>query len=176
MDIEIILIITIVAIGLVIYLNKKNAFSNSNGKIPSKYAKFDDIVKHIQEFKPIRNENLKEGYTEKSIENQLYKYLQQIYVSVTPQYGIEGKNGRNIDLDVADGVAGVEIKIASKLFKSAEHDRLNGQLRSYLKARYKENNLILLVCGTKEDSCNTILHEVKETCRELSVKYIFSEI
>lgn len=156
------------------FLKKKNT-ENNGGKIASKYASFDDVKTHLEGFVPKTEARLKNGYTEKSVENQLVKYLKQKFVEVTPQYGIDGRNARSIDIDVANGVAGIELKDAKKVSKTAEMDRVKSQLIAYQDKRYQDN-LILLVAGEAEDKDDSCLVELKEYCRKKGVKYYYFEL
>ncbi len=108
-------VLVIVAVVMVVWSFLKTKSTKENGgKIASKYATFNDVKAHLEGFVPKTDPKLKNGYTEKSIENQLVKYLKQKFVKVTSQYGIGGINARSIDIDVADGVAGIELKDAKK--------------------------------------------------------------
>ena len=156
------------------FLKKKNIDENG-GKISSKYATFDDVTGHLKGFVPKIDPRLKNGYTEKSVENQLVKYLKQKFVEVTPQYGIEGRNARSIDIDVADGVAGIELKDAKKMTKTAEMDRVKSQILAYQEKRYQVC-LIMLVAGEADDRNDSCLIELKEYCHKNKVKYLYYEL
>ena len=165
-----------IAIGALVwaFLKKQNTEAN-NGKIASKYASFDDVNECLEGFVPKTDPELKNGYTEKSVENQLVKHLKQRFVEVKQQYGIEGRNARSIDVDVANGTAGIELKDAKKVSKTAEMDRVKSQLLAYQEKRYSDN-LILLVAGEEEDKDDSCLIELRDYCREKRVKYYFFEL
>lgn len=175
MDFLLYIIIGIGVLVLVWEFLKKRSTDGNGGKIASKYATFDDVKTHLEGFIPRTDPKLKNGYTEKSVENQLVKYLKQKFVEVTPQYGIEGRNARSIDIDVANGVAGIELKDAKKVSKTAEMDRVKSQLVAYQDKRYQDN-LILLVAGEDEDKDDSCLVELKEYCRKNKVKYYYFEL
>ncbi|MCR5659697.1 MAG: hypothetical protein K6G25_10300 [Bacteroidales bacterium] len=156
-------------------LLKEKSTKENGGKIASKYATFDDVKNHLECFIPKTDSKLKNGYTEKSIENQLVKFMKQKFVEVTPQYGIEGRNARAIDVDVANGVAGIELKDAKKVVKTAEMDRVKSQILAYQEKRYQEC-LILLVVGDSEDKNDSCLIELKDYCRKNKVKYYYFEL
>lgn len=156
------------------FLKKKNTDENG-GKIASKYATLNDVKAHLEGFVPKTDPKLKNGYTEKSVENQLAKYLKQKFVEVTQQYGIEGRNARSIDIDVANGVAGIELKDAKKVAKTAEMDRVKSQVLAYQDKRYQDC-LILMVAGEAEDKDDSCLIELKEYCRKKGVKYYYFEL
>ena len=123
MDFVIYVVVGVVALTVIWKFLKDNSTSKNGGKISSKFATFDDVKKHISDFVPKNESRLKNGYTEKSIGNQLAKYMKQKFVEVTQQYGIEGRNARSIDMDIANGVAGIELKDAKKVVKTAEMDK-----------------------------------------------------
>lgn len=155
---------------------KNKSIKEHGGKIITKYANVDDVIEHLKKFVPTADPKLKSGYTEKSIENQLVKFMKQRFVDVTPQYGIEGRNARVIDIDVADGVAGIELKDAKNVVKAAETDRVCSQLQVYKKKRYKDDNLILLVIGDQEDKTDSRLLDIVDFCKENNVRYGFFEL
>ena len=162
----------IVVIILAIQSLRKTSI-NKDGRVPDNAANVEQIIKVVKEFKPIRENRLKDGYTEKSIENQLVKFLKDKYVSITQQHGIESKNARSIDIDVANGVAGLELKLAKNCKKTAELDRLYGQLEAYRKTKYRNDNLVLVVVGTKEESYDTILQDVQQICKKCKAWYLY---
>lgn len=177
MDMDfLIYVLVIIAVVLVVwsFLKAKSAKENG-GRISSEYATFDDVKTCLENFVPTTNPKLKNGYTEKSIETQLVKFLKQKFIEVTPQFGIEGRNARAIDIDVADGTAGIELKDAKKVVKTAEMDRVKSQLLAYQDKRYQDN-LILMVVGEKEDKDDSCLIELKEYCKKNKVKYCFFEL
>lgn len=168
------IIIVMVALIVWTFLKKKSTDENG-GKIATKYATFDDVKKHLEGFVPVVDPKLKEGYTEKSIENQMAKYLKQRFVEVKQQYGIEGRNARSIDIDVADGVAGIELKDAKKVIKTAEMDRVKSQLLAYQDKRYQDN-LILAIVGFADYENDACIIEIREYCKNNGVKYYFFKL
>ena len=172
MEFFIYLAIGIAAIAIVWMLLKKSSTKENGGKISSKYATFDDVKNCLEGFVPVLDPKLKDGYTEKSIENQMAKYIKQRFVEVKQQYGIEGRNARSIDIDVADGVAGIELKDAKKVIKTAEMDRVKSQILAYKEKRYQDN-LILAVVGGKEYENDACIIEIREYCKKNNVKYYF---
>lgn len=172
MEFFIYLAIGIAAIAIVWMLLKKSSTKENGGKISSKYATLSDVETYLRGFVPVLDEKLKDGYTEKSVENQMAKYLKQRFVEVKQQYGIEGVTARSIDIDVANGVAGIELKDAKKVVKAAERDRAIRQLQVYQEKRYQDN-LILAVVGSEEYENDACIIEIREYCKKNSVKYYF---
>ena len=159
-------------IALVWEILKKRSTSDNGGKIASKYATFDEVKAYLEGFIPKTDPKLKNGYTEKSIENQLAKYLKQKFLEVKQQHGVEDVSARSIDIDVADGTAGIELKDAKKVVKLAEMDRMRTQLMVYQEKRYQDN-LILLVVGDSEDKDDACLIKIRDFCRKKHVTYYF---
>lgn len=155
---------------------KSKSIKDHGGKIVTKYADIDDVIAHLKKFVPKADSKLKSGYTEKSIENQLVKFMKERFVEVTPQYGIEGRNARSIDIDIANGVAGIELKDAKKVVKLAEFDRMQSQLLDYKKKRYKDDNLFLLLIGEHEDHENSFLLDIIDFCLKNQIRYGFYEL
>lgn len=163
--------------GIDLFLGGKNkSIKDHGGKIITKYANVDDVIEHLKKFVPKADPKLKSGYTEKSIENQLVKFMKERFVEVTPQYGIEGRNARSIDIDIANGVAGIELKDAKKVVKLAEFDRMQSQLLDYKKKRYKDENLFLLLIGEHEDHENSFLLDIIDFCLKNQIRYGFYEL
>ena len=79
----------------------QNDNKNIIGKIADNDVSFDDVHSYIKKFVPESEQKLKTGYTEKSVENQLAKYLKQRYITVTQQHGVADKNARQIDIGTA---------------------------------------------------------------------------
>lgn len=155
---------------------KKDSIKEHGGKIITKYADINDVIEHLKKFVPKADPKLKTGYTEKSIENQLVKFMKERFVEITPQYGIEGRNARFIDIDVANGVAGIELKDAKKVVKTAEMDRMFYQLTNYQEKRYKDDNLFLLLVGEREDHENSFLLDIIDFCKKNRIRYGFYEL
>jgi hypothetical protein len=175
------LLLTLVAIIggtylIIKLLDNNNNNKRSEGKIADSDVKFDDVQNYVKSFVPVYDQKLQYGYTEKSIENQLAKYLKQRYLTVTQQHGVADKNARQIDIDIANGVVGIELKDATKILKTAEFDRLNGQLLAYLENRYTKDNLILLVCGDASILDDSRYQDVIKLCNKLRVKLVYSVI
>lgn len=155
---------------------KSKSIKEHGGKIVTKYADIDDVIAHLKKFVPKADSKLKSGYTEKSIEKQLVKFMKERFVEVTPQYVIGGRIPTAIDLDVANGIAGIELKIARSLVKADEFNRMKGQVDCYKKTRYKDDNIFLLVAGEHEDRENSRLIEVKDFCLKNQIRYGFYEL
>ncbi|MBS9770540.1 MAG: hypothetical protein J7F05_08650 [Trichodesmium erythraeum GBRTRLIN201] len=175
MDETTIIAIVIGIIGAILFGSSKK--KNKDGKITDKFVDKDSVLDHLDEFKPKLNPKLKFGFTEKSIQKQLCDYLREYYEHVNTEYGIGGLNAIKIDIDVGEGKVGIELKLASKLFKTSEFNRLAGQLRQYTNSKYDEDNLILGIIGTKDDRKETSwIRQIKDLAEEYEAEVYFIEV
>lgn len=155
---------------------KQKSINENGGKIITQYTTLDDVIENLKGFVPNADPKLKNGYTEKSIENQLVAYMKKRFVEITPQYVIGGRIPTAIDLDVANGVAGIELKDAKSVVKAEEFKRMKGQILDYKEKRYKDDNVFLLVVGEHEDKENSRLLDVIGFCMDNNVRYGFYEV
>jgi len=151
----------------ILYILLDKSKSN-DGKIADSDISISNVKKSLDGFTPIMEKSLKTGYTEKSIEKQLEKYLRTKYKTVTTQYNLESISGSQIDIDLGRGILGIEIKIANQILKQANFDRMQGQVMGY-KKNYKKN-LILLICGENEDFEQTRIQDIERFCTEQDVE------
>ena len=173
-EIEIIGIVAVIILLLGIAATKKK---DEEGRITDKHVDVDEVLEHLKEFKVKRNPKLKDGYTEKHIQNQLLVYLREHFVSVTEEYGLEGVNATKIDFDIGKGEVGLEIKIAKSLFKTSSLHRLMGQMDDYIKYKYDDQNLIVAVFGEKEHTSDRVMLErIKSKVEEKKATFIYVEI
>lgn len=74
-------------------------------------------------------------------------------------------------------IFGIELKLASKLFKTSEFNRLAGQLRQYTSLKYSEGNLILSIIGTNEEKKETSwMRRIKELADEYETAVYFIKV
>lgn len=110
-----------------------------------------------------------------SSEGDLEKYLlAQLALifgkeKVSSQYSVGGFLALKTDLDIGNGLVGVELKIAENL-SASEMQRLIGQV-VYYKKRYYENNLIVFIAG--RGVLTSSLNELIEFLNELGAKVIY---
>lgn len=155
----------------------KSSKGENSKKIPNKLVTRKKVTEIISKFNPELKENLKYGYTEKSVQNQLCAHLRDYFEHVDTEYGIPGLNSTKIDLDVGEGQVGIELKLASKVFKTAEFNRLAGQLRQYSLQRYSKDNLLLGIIGTSDDKKETSwLKQIGELAKEYKTETIFIQV
>ena len=170
---EIIIIISIVAILIYGYTTNRD----DDGRIKDSSVDTDNVLESIEEFEPKLNSKLKDGYTEKSIQNQLKKHLQEEYVSVIDEYGIEGANGTKIDFDIGNGKVGLELKLAKSLFKKSNEHRLNGQIDDYIGRQDDNDNLIVAGYGEKQHTSERArLNEIRKKVESKNAIFTYIEI
>jgi len=150
---------------------------DEEGRIMDSSVKISNVIESVEEFAPKLNPKLKDGYTEKSIQNQLKRHLQDKYVNVVDEYGIEGTNATKIDFDIGNGKVGLELKLAKALFKTSNLHRLVGQIEDYVDKKYDEDNLIVAVYGEKHHSRErTMLETIQTKIEEKGGEYIYLEL
>lgn len=120
------------------------------------------VFEKIKLFKPEIIDGRKNGFTEKDIHKQMEKYFKDIFQNVTMEHGIESKNAKAIDIDIANGKAGIEVKVAHELLKEGEWDRAIGQMVKYTRKKYNKENFIVVVVGFEKDFRNSMLSDVED--------------
>ena len=102
--------------------------------------------------------------------------MENEFYHVQGQKPIGGIHAKQIDFDIGRERVGIEIKMAKSLYKKSEFDRLHGQMKSYAEY-YPDDNLILLVFGTKSELRNRIKQTaIIEALDDYPVYYEFIEI
>lgn len=151
---------------------------DEDGLLPDAGVNIDIVESLILDnFELKRNDKLKLGYTEKSIEKQLEVIFQNNIKHVMTQYGLDGPTGQKIDFDLAHGKVGVEIKLAEHVFKAGPQDRMIGQLQAYIKSRYSKDNLLLVIfCENRHTKQRAICKAIKDRLEGMSVRVQFLEM
>jgi hypothetical protein len=84
--------------------------------------------------------------TEADAERALESALRQQFAAVSTQYSVGGYLGYRIDIDLGDGIVGVEVKLAESVVSSAsEAYRTLGQALVYDRRRYRGTVIVALV-------------------------------
>lgn len=170
-------VITAIIVFLMFLRIFKSSDKDKEGRIKDKAVNAKNVVNCLKNFTVEINPKLKDGYTEKSIQNQLKKHLLQQYVHVVSEYVIEGINATKINFDIGNGQVGLELKIAKSVFKTANLQRLAGQIEDYQKYKYDSKNLIVAVFGEKIHTDDRVmLKRVKEKVEDKNVKFVYTEI
>ena len=130
----------------------------------------DGVISTLENIVVKKTQYTSEKNVEKIISNQLeVPYKDQIH----QQYGIGGFLHLKIDIDIADGQVGIELKLAKEL-NSTNIERLLGQVLYYSKRKYK-TNLIVLIVGTEKEYDQTI-RELKSIILEQGVKFYYLNV
>ncbi len=170
-------ILYVIGGAVILYLFLKTN-RDKEGRIEDDSVTMDLVVEALEDFVASQNPKLLEGFTEASIQKQLFEHLNKHFVHVNREQGVEGINGLKIDFDIGKGKIGIEVKLARALFKSASLQRLVGQMADYMNNKYKNDNLIVAVFGTGEEAKQRVyLSAIKEKIEELAgAKYVFCKI
>lgn len=128
------------------------------------------VLKRVNELTPqiVTNPRRKMGFTEREIETQLLKHLQETFQSVVRQAPLTDKDvkTRVIDLDVGRGRVGIELKIAHEVVKGDNTGELFRQLDEYRKRRYDKANVIVAIAGFEEHRRDIRMRDIeKETIK-----------
>lgn len=162
-----ILIVIIVVVGALLIIaiilgNEKKKTTLRENLIQDSKVTVSLVYEKIKGFKPEIVEGRKNGFTEKDIHKQMEKYFKDIFQNVTMEHGIESKNAKAIDIDIANGKAGIEVKVAHELLKEGEWDRAIGQMVKYTRKKYRNENFIVVVVGFEKDFRNSMLSDVED--------------
>jgi hypothetical protein len=141
------------------------------GKWTDEASDVQKVVDEIETF----GSSAKSLTTERALEAELYKHLKQKFHTVQRQVYIGGAKALQIDIDIGDGKIGVELKLASKIVKSTEKQRLIGQMHDYTTKRYKPENFVLVVAGHRELRDEITLREIRDLVQQRS-KFCFLEV
>ncbi len=171
------IVLLIIGIAVVAFVTSRK----KNGKYANWYVKsfFGGsklILDKLNEFKIKKNSKLKNGYTEKQIQEQLDEFLCANFETVIREYALEGSNIQRIDFDIANGAVGIEVKLADHAIKESEWQRLLGQISKYVKKKYGENKLIVLVAGDKKNESSAKINEVKKDVEEYGAIFKYMAI
>jgi len=168
----------VIAFGLFLFAVWKMRQPDKDGLLPDAGINVGVIEEIILEgFELEHNEKLKLGYTEKSIEKQLERVFQNRIKHVITQYGLDGPTGQKIDFDLGHGKVGVEIKLAESVFKAGPQDRMVGQIQAYIKSRYANDNLLLVIfCEDRHIKERAIQKAITDRLEDMKVKVLFLEI
>ena len=175
-DQEFLIVLVIATVLAAIYWKKSQ--TDEDGRLADSGVNLGVVEQLILDnFQLERNEKLKFGYTEKTIERQLEKIFQEKIQHVVSQYGLDGPSGQKIDFDLGHGKVGVEIKLAHSVFKAASQDRMIGQVQAYIQSKYSDENLLLVIfCEPEHIAQRVIIKSIKDRFETMSVKVLFLEM
>ena len=163
--------------GALVYWYWIKVHKDDEGRIEDLSVNVDAVLEVLETFKASSSTSLQDGFTEASIQKQLFSYLNSHFVHVNREQGVEGINGLKIDFDIGRGKVGLEVKLARSLFKAGGIHRLSGQLVDYSKNKYSDKNLIIAVFGTKDEGAQRVyLSDIQEKIEAQRAKYIFLKV
>ncbi len=175
-DTEFLTLVFFAAIAFFFLYSQKSKLTK-DGLLTDSAVDRQTVISIVEEFTPERSPKLKFGYTEKSIQNQLKIFLRKKILHVTEEYGIEGLNASKIDFNLGGGAVGLELKLASAVFKRAGQDRLVGQVRNYIRSKYNNGNLLVIIfCTDDEIGDNAWKKSTLDVLEDLDAEVVFKEL
>lgn len=134
------------------------------GKWLDEATTIEIIKKEIEQFIPSSKVIAKES----ELEKELYQFLKTRFHSVEKQVYIGGVKALKIDLEIAHGKIGIELKMADKLIDPLEKQRFIGQMHDYTTKRYDPGNFMLLVAGQHNYRNDIMIKEVRNYVQDKS--------
>lgn len=161
-------IITILAIiGAIAFVVWFFSSRNEEGKIKDGSLTSENFLEELKTFEMKEIPERKKGFTEKDVQDQLEKFFKKHFETVYREYALEGVNVKQIDFDLGKGTLGIEVKLAREIIHEASWDRAFGQLTKYAKKKYTNDNLIVLIAGTEEESDSLKVKEFMKDVKEI---------
>lgn len=150
---------------------------NKSGKVPDEELSAKRVLKDLQKLVLKIEEEKKDKYNEKYIQEQLDNKLRIMYESVQREYILEGNKSGQIDFDLGRGKVGIEVKLAKSIFVGSELDRLIGQIQKYREAKYDDENLIILIAGEEKYLKNSVeFSDLKRKIENGNAHYIYVKV
>jgi len=170
----------IIVIGILVaaFLYWNNRRPDKDGRLPDKAMTIDSVEKIIlTNFHAKDNQPATKNTTEKTIQKQLFNFLEKKVLHVQEHKTLSNTVRKNIDFDLGRSRVGNEIKMGKSVFKAAERKRLVDQISDYNEADYGDDNLLLLIFCDEEAMKKRVFHkEVVDSLSEFSVKIHFLPI
>jgi|GEM_PF-3368834 len=140
-----------------------------------KYAQIPDLAKVSKTVKRFgQRVPLLPTWSEEELEKQLAKYLQIHFRQVRRQFPIGDLSQRErIDLDIANGAFGIELKLTHLLHKTNERNRLFGQIDTYQARRYGKQRLLVVIVGERDWQQTPIAIELKQIIVGKGAGFVF---
>jgi hypothetical protein len=157
----------IIGIIVIIFIVVFSTTRNKEGKIEDSSLTSENFLEELKEFEMKEIPNRKKGFTEKDVQDQLEKFFKKHFETVYREYALEGVNVKQIDFDLGKGTLGIEVKLAREIIHEASWDRAFGQLTKYAKKKYTNDNLIVLIAGTEEESDSLKVKEFMKDVKEI---------
>lgn len=170
-------IVIIISIGIIVAISVGwFGFRSKEGRILDKYLTIDRILNELNEFRMKANPKRKDGFTEKDVQDELEKFFNKHFETVHREYALEGSSVKKIDFDLGDGNIGIEVKLAREILKEGEWDRAIGQINKYIKKKYGDGKLIVLVAGYEDEKDKSRLREFEADVENQDAIFTFFKI
>ena len=96
--------------------------------------------------------------------------------NVDSQHSVSGFLNLKCDIDLFDGVCGIELKVSKDLEKATVLQRVIGQVFYYSQRQYNKSNLVLLIIGTAAE-LNPKLRELKDFVEQIQgVHFMYKQV
>ncbi|PHR59283.1 MAG: hypothetical protein COA43_09085 [Robiginitomaculum sp.] len=166
-----------IAFLVFLYLLWQKKQPDKNGRLPDSAITADRVEKLIINEFSAKITAKTSSPNEKTIQEQLYNFLESKILHVQEHKPIGGVTNKKIDFDIGCGAVGIEIKIGKSAFKNTERNRLVGQITDYNKANYSNDNLLLLIfCDVASFKQRVFHKDLLDTLANHSVRVHFLPI
>ncbi len=120
-----------------------------------------NVIRHLDKKQHLLR--ISQESSESEAEERVAKILQSKFQQVQTQALVGGKAyaRERIDIDLAEGKLGIEIKLAEMLRKSNERNRLLGQIDLYLERKYTHQQLLILIIGSQAQAQSANIEEIR---------------
>jgi hypothetical protein len=131
------------------------------GRWTDETTNVDRVLMELKSLSPAQETRAKEG----ALEIELFNFLRDRFHTVQRQIYIGGAKALKIDLDLADGKIGIELKLAKSLLNANEKQRFIGQMHDYTTKRYQPEGFILVVAGEAAYRSHPTIREIRDIVR-----------
>ncbi len=146
---------------------QKEGDGKSGLKVPDGRVSADKISEILEDFNP-------RGTNEADVQKQLNGFLRKRVEHVRREYTVE--QGTRIDFDLGNGEVGLEVKMGKQLRRANGRQRMLGQVHTYLKNKYEEKEVIILVVNSPElNDDNAWKADIQEDLEGAGATVVFLE-
>jgi hypothetical protein len=145
------------------------------------WNKYQSLKVHPQNIgQYLQNLKIRQDWLDEHSENELSMLLAQqlrkrFGQPVNTQVRIQATqtDKTRIDIDVAEGKVGIEVKLSKSLQSANERNRLLGQVELYKEKKYNQQNLILVVVGKRHLAENHFLQDIKALLNKKKINFVY---
>ncbi len=137
---------------------------------------YQEVKSFIEDSLSVRRATYYKG--EKAVEKEIIKQMQEHFGSenVDSQHSVGGFLNLKCDIDLFDGMCGIELKVTKDLEKATVLQRVLGQVFYYSQRQYNKSSLVLLIIGTATE-LNPKLKELKDFVEQIEgVHFIYKQV